>query len=77
MKGGDAMNFTGGRLLEFERMMKENPGFKHEPIEAMEDQGYTNGLYSGRYDKNRTEDTDKSGGHTYGRFFNAQNGEVK
>lgn len=57
------MYFTGGHLLEYERMMKESPGFRHEPItEAVKDQGLANGAYSRGYDKNRTEDANKHGG---------------
>ena len=59
------MYFTGGRLLEFERMMKESPGYKREPvIEAMKDQGFANSVYSGKCDKNRTKDRNKHGGRT-------------
>lgn len=73
------MFFTGGRLLEFEHMMRESPGYKREPIETMGDQGSANSVYSVEYDKNRMENTDKPGGgtHNCNRFFMHKNREAR
>jgi hypothetical protein len=32
------VNFTEGKMIEYERMMREIPGFDHKPIKALKDQ---------------------------------------
>lgn len=48
MKWGVLMNFTEGKLLEYERMMREKPGFDHKPIKTMKERDCKHCLY---YDK--------------------------
>jgi len=31
------MYFTKGKLIEYERMMKETPGFNHRPVKTMKE----------------------------------------
>lgn len=42
------MNFTEGKLLEYERMMREKPGFDHKPDRTMNERDCKHCLY---YDK--------------------------
>ena len=39
------MYFTKGKLIEYERMMKEKPGFDHRPAKTMEERDCKNCLH--------------------------------
>lgn len=39
------MYFTKGRLIEYERMMKETPGFDHRPVKTMKERDCENCLH--------------------------------
>lgn len=50
LKWGASMNFTEGKLLEYERMMREKPGFDRRPVKTMKERDCKHCLY---YDDHR------------------------
>lgn len=45
LKGGALVYFTEGKLIEYERIMQENPGFDHRLIKTMKERDCKHCLY--------------------------------